>query len=304
VKQLLGLAIDYDRDAQTLMLTQTRYIDEALERYAANDGRTHATPLSSGVKLTKDDSPKTEAEMRRARDNFPYQSLIGTLMYAMLGTRPDIAYAVGALSKFCSNFGEVHYKQGMHVLRYLGGTKHYGIKFDGTLGHDMSSIILGYTDSDWAGDLDTRRSTGGYVFLMSGAAVSWSSKLQLSPALSSTEAEYMACSRAAQEAIWLRKLLEELGFAQDTPTDLLGDNQGSIALAKNPGDHPRTKHIALRYHFIRFTITNGSINLDYVPTGEMAADGLTKSLTGVKHEHFVRMLGMEPRPSGSDKNRP
>jgi hypothetical protein len=151
VKQLLGLAIEYDRDARTLLLTQTRYIDEALERYAANDGRTHITPLSSGIKLTKDDSPKTEAEARRIRESFPYQSLIGTLMYAMLGTRPDIAYAVGALSKFCSNFGAAHYKQGMHVLRYLGGTKHYGIKFDGNLGHDLSSIILGYTDSEWAG---------------------------------------------------------------------------------------------------------------------------------------------------------
>jgi hypothetical protein len=111
----------------------------------------------------------------------------------------------------------------------------------------------------------------------------------------------MALSRAAQEAIWLRKLLEELGFEQRDPTDLLGDNQGSIALAKNPGDHPRTKHIALRYHFIRFAIANGNIDLDYVPTSEMAADGLTKGLTGAKHEQFVRMLGMEPRPSGSVK---
>jgi hypothetical protein len=301
VKQLLGLAIEYDRDTRTLLLTQTRYIDEALERYGVNDGRTHVTPLSSGVKLTKDDAPKTEAEIRRARDSFPYQSLIGTLMYAMLGSRPDIAYAVGALSKFCSNFGEVHYLQAMHVLRYLAGTKYYGIKFDGNLGHDLSSIILGYSDSDWAGDLDTRCSTGGYVFLMSGAAVSWSSKLQLSPALSSTEAEYIALSRAAQEAIWLRKLLEELGFPQTDATDLLGDNQGSLALAKNPGDHPHTKHIALRYHFIRFAIADGSIDLDYVPTHQMAADGLTKGLTGTKHEQFIRMLGMEPRPSGSVK---
>jgi hypothetical protein len=230
--------------------------------------------------------------------SYPYQGLIGTEMYAMLGTRPDIAFAVGKLSQFNANPGKVHWDQAIHLLRYLAGTKDYCLEFNGKSNEDMSSLILGYTDSDWAGDIDTRRSTSGYVFLMCGGAVSWSSRLQASPALSSTEAEYMACTRAAQEAIWLRQLLEQLGFKQ-TPTQLLGDNQGSIALAKNPGNHPRTKHIQLRYHFIRFAITDGQILLDYVPTSEMAADGLTKSLTGEKHDVFVRMLGMKSRPSGS-----
>jgi hypothetical protein len=235
--------------------------------------------------------------------NFPYQSLIGTLMYAMLGTRPDIAFAVGVLSKYSSNPGPIHWDQAAHVLRYLVGTKNHGLTFDGNNqdSDDLSSIILGYTDSDWAGDIDTRRSTSGYVFLMCGAAVSWSSKLQTSPALSSTEAEYMACTRAAQEAIWLRQLLEQLGFQQTSPTDLLGDNQGAIALAKNPGDHPRTKHIELRYHFIRFAISDGHILLDYIPTSRMAADGLTKGLGGEKHFTFLHMLGLKPRPSGSVK---
>jgi hypothetical protein len=220
-------------------------------------------------------------------------------MYAMLGTRPDIAYAVGALSKFSSNFGLVHWQEAMRVLCYLAGTKHHGLRFDGKRGADMSSVILGYTDSDWAGDVDTRRSTGGYVFLMSGAAISWSSKLQTSPALSSTEAEYMACTRAAQEAIWLRQLLEELGFPQSAPTTILGDNQGAIALAKNPANHPRTKHIGLRFHFIRFAISDSKVELEYVSTNDMAADGLTKPLTGPKHEHFLRLIGMDIRLSGS-----
>ena len=129
--------------------------------------------------------------------------------------------------------------------------------FDGNNGADLSSLILGYSDSDWAGDMDTHRSTGGYVFFACGAAISWSSKLQLSPALSSTEAEYMACTCATQEAIWLCQFLDQLGYCQKNPTQLLGDNQGAIALAKNPGNHPHTKHIQLQYHFIWFAITDG-----------------------------------------------
>lgn len=298
IAQLLGLAIEYNRDARTLRLSQTRYVEESLQRYGFDDSRTHPTPLGSGVKLSKDDCPTTSSEIEAMKD-YPYQSLIGTLMYAMLGTRPDIAFAVGTLSKFSSNPGKVHWDQAVHVLRYLAGTKGYGLEFNGNTDVDMSSLILGYTDSDWAGDTDTRRSTSGYVFLMCGSAISWSSKLQTSPALSSTEAEYMACTRAAQEAIWLRQLLEQLGFEQTNPTPLLGDNQGAIALAKNPGDHPRTKHIQLRYHFIRFAISDGQITLDYIPTDQMAADGLTKGLSGEKHGMFLRMLGMRPRTSGS-----
>lgn len=224
---MLGLAIDYDREAQTLTLSQTRYIDESLERYGANDGHIHITPLSSGIKLSRDDCPTTDEE-KLEMSSHPYHSLIGTLMYAMLGTRPDIAYAVGALSKYCSNPGKTHWQQALHILRYLAGTREYGLKFDGKLSHDMSSLILGYTDSDWAGDLDTRRSTGGYVFKMSGAAVSWSSKLQASPALSSTEAEY----------VLLRKLF---GFANSL-SNLVSSSQSQLVswvIIKDPLHWPR-----------------------------------------------------------------
>jgi hypothetical protein len=231
--------------------------------------------------------------------HFPYQSLIGTLMYAMLGTRPDIAYAVGSLSRFSSNSGKTHWDQALHVLGYLSQTRHYCLEFDGSDDDELTSLIIGYSDSDWAGDVDTRRSTGGYVVLMCKAAISWSSKLQSAPALSSTEAEYMAMTRAAQEAIWLRQLLKQLGFKQDSPTKLQGDNQGAIALAKNPGDHPHSKHIQLVYHFICFSITEGLIELDYVPTHLMTADGLTKSLVHTKHETFIKLMGMKPHPSGS-----
>jgi hypothetical protein len=241
MKLLLGIHIDYSFESRLLNLCQTQYIIESLTRYQIPDTKCHHTPLTSEIKLSKDDcstSPEDIASMK----HFPYQSLIGTLMYAMLGTRPDIAYAVGSLSRFSSNPGKTHWDQALHVLGYLSQTRHYCLEFDGSDDDELTSLIIGYSDSDWAGDVDTRRSTGGYVFLMCKAAI-WSSKLQSAPALSSTEAEYMAITRAAQEAIWLRQLLEQLGFKQDSPTKLQGDNQGAIALAKNPGDHPQSKHI-------------------------------------------------------------
>ena len=293
ISHLLGLAIDYDHEKGVLQLSQGQYIQQSLERYSFDNGRTHPTPLSSGSKLTKADCPQTAADIE-AMKALPYQSLIGTLMYAMLGTRPDIAFAVGTLSKYSSNPGRKHWNEAVHVLGYLGGTKDLGLVYDRSKGANLSSFISGYTDSDWAGDLNTHRSTGGFVFLACGAAISWSSKLQLSPALSSTEAKYMACTRATQEAIWLRQLLEQLGYKQMTPTKIKGDNQGAIALAKNFGDHPCTKHIQLRYHFIHFAITDGQISLDYVPTQNMITDGLTKGLTGEKHKDFVSMLGLKP----------
>ena len=122
------------------------------------------------------------------------------------------------------------------------------------------------------------------------------------PLLSSTEAKYMACTHATQKAIWLHQLLDQLRFKQIAPTDLLGDNQGAIALVKNPSDHPHTKHIALQYHFIHFAIDDGHILLDYIHTSEMAADGLTKSLGGEKHSLFLCMFSLQPCLSGSVKS--
>jgi transposase InsO family protein len=293
LSQLLGMAITYDRDAQTLVLSQRRYIREMATRYGLSDAKPAPTPLSSSVRLTKEDCPTTEDE-RLAMNGLPYASLLGSLMFAMLATRPDIAYAVGALSKFSSNPGLVHWRELKRVLRYLLGTIDTALVFRGALPHTglSSHLVHGYTDSDWAGELDKRRSTAGYVFLMAGAAISWSSKLQSTPALSSTEAEYVAASRAAQEAIWLRALLDELGFGEPGPTLLLCDNQGALALARNPVNHPRTRHIALRFHFIRKAVSRKQIQLEYCPTEEMAADVFTKGLGFIKHRKFTDLMGM------------
>jgi hypothetical protein len=300
VSQLLGMGIAYVRQGQTLVLSQEQYIHEIAAQYGMSDAKFSPTLLSSAVQLTKADCPATNEE-RNAMAGVPYASLLGSLMFAMLATRPNIAYAIGSLSKFSSNPGLVHWRELKRVVRYLLGTIDLVLVFRGnTRGGELRSQLLhGYTNSDWAGELDKHRSTSGYTFLMAGAAISWSSKLQSTPALLSTEAEYVAGTRATQEALWLCALLGELGFIQLTPTRLLCNNQGALALARNPVNHPRTRHIELRFHMIRKAVSRKLVTLEYCLTEDMTADIFTKGLGSIKHYKFIRMLGMESRSSGS-----
>jgi len=159
-------------------------------------------------------------------------------------------------------------------------------------------ILEGFSDADWAGDPDTRCSTSGYVFLLGGGGVSWGSKTQTSPALSSTEAEYVGATRATQEALWLRQMLSDLGSHQSDPTTIWCDNQSSIALSSNPGSYARTKHIAVQHHFMCDTIAHGLIHLSWIPTEKQVADILTKDLGRIKHERFCSSMGLVSRLRG------
>ena len=162
--------------------------------------------------------------------------------------------------------------------------------------------MCGYSDADWAGDIESRRSTSGYAFMMSGGCISWRSKKQRTVALSSTEAEYMALSEATQEAVWLKVFLCELGeMASDDAIKIYEDNQGSIALAKNPEFHKRTKHIDIRYHFVREKVEEGEVVLQYVSTTDMLADIMTKAITAVQFENLRNRLGIRA-PSGVESS--
>ena len=218
----------------------------------------------------------------------PYRNIIGSLMYAMTGTRPDIAYAIGALSQFNENPGELHWKAAKRVLRYLKGTKDFTLVY-----RKGQKSLEGYSDADWGANPDDRRSTTGYLFTLSGSCISWNSCKQPTVALSSTEAEYMALSQATKEAIWLKWLLEELGFHTPSQASIIhSDNQGCIALGKNPVHHARTKHIDIHHHFIRERIETGEIQVVFCGTDDMLADVLTKGLTKAKHEHFTSGMGL------------
>jgi ribonuclease HI len=206
----------------------------------------------------------------------------------MVGTRPDICYAVGTVSQYNSNPGDPHWKAVKQIMRYLKGTKNYSLKYERD-GNDVHA----YTDADWAGDSDNRRSTTGYVFRLGNGAISWNSRRQPTVALSSTEAEYMALTEAAKEAIWLKKLLSKLGYySLKNPFHIFSDNQGAIDLGRNPIHHSRTKHIDIRHHFIREQIQAKEMEVEHCGTDEMIADVLTKGLAKQKHQYFAERLGL------------
>ena len=189
-----------------------------------------------------------------------------------------------------ANPGPEHWSGVKRVLRYIKGTLDQGLKFESSSDCDIN--LHGYADADWAGDATTRKSTSGYMFSLAGATVSWKSKRQTVVALSSTEAEYIALCLAAQEAIWLRSLLESLGFKQSKATKLYEDNQGAIALTKNPKTHSRTKHIDIKYHYIREAVDKKDIELVYCPTDKMVADILTKGLPRPKFDELRSLMGI------------
>jgi hypothetical protein len=218
--------------------------------------------------------------------NVPYREAVGSLMYAAMGTRPDITFGVTTIAQFMDNPGWVHWEAVKRIFRYLKGTKDYELVYGGE-----KKDLLGFVDADGASQ-EHRHAISGYVFMVDGGAVSWSSKKQELVTLSTTEAEYVAATHAAKEAVWLRRLMAELFSPPHKPTTLYGDNQSAIALAHGGQYHARTKHIDIRYHFIRYIIEAGSIKLIYCPTDEQTADVLTKALPSAKAKHFASAMGL------------
>jgi hypothetical protein len=208
-------------------------------------------------------------------ESYPYRAVVGSLMYLMVTTRPDLAYAVSMVSRYMDNPGMAHWRAAKWILRYLKGTQDYCLTFTGS----DPEALYGYSDSDWAGDLDERKSTYGFIFFLAGNAVMWASKRQKSVALSSTEAEFIGASEATRELLWLRKVAKALGVHQDTPLILHEDNQGAISLAKEESHKRRTKHLDVRYHFVRQCVQSGLVQLVYCRTEEMVADFLTKAVS-------------------------
>ncbi|TFY77555.1 hypothetical protein EWM64_g6458 [Hericium alpestre] len=280
VHWVLGLEVIHDRNARTITLSQCRYVEEILKCAGYSDACPIATPVLANEHMAKVDAPEV--------DVLTYQSGIGSLMYAMLGTRPDLAYTVGVLSQHTAKPGEAHQHALVHAFKYLRGTADYQLVFDGKKPWELT----GYVDADWAGDVNDRRSISGYTFLLAGGAISWSSKKQNTTALSSTEAEYIVATHAAKEATWLRTFLSKIGRPCKAATLLLMDNQSAMAIAWNPAFHARTKHIDMRYHFLREKVEAGAINLQYVPTGDQVADVLMKGLVKAKHNKFSEAMGM------------
>lgn len=218
---------------------------------------------------------------------FPYRAAVGALMYLMVAIRPDIAAAVSVLSRrldkpLTSDIGLVK-----RSFRYLQGSAHLKL----ILGHESKSLALeGYVDADWAGDQSDRRSTNGYLLLLNDSAISWASKKQTTVSLSTTESEFVAAAGAAQEAIWLRNILADLGFEQPNPTRINEENQSCIKLANSTKAFTRIKHLSIKYHFLKDLVQAKIVELHYCPTDKMLADVLTKALSAPRFKSLLHGL--------------
>jgi transposase InsO family protein len=278
-KTFLGLNIL--RSNGVISINQTGYIDRMMKRFRMESAATTSTPLPPSLPLltTRPNDKKANQQL--------YQEIVGSLNHIAVFSRPDISCAVSQLSQFNKDPSETHLKAARHVLRYLKFTRHWRI----TYGNSKTLDIRGYADANWGGDKNDRKSTTGYVFIINNGAVSWTSHKQSTVALSTMEAEYMSLSDAAREVFARCQLFWGLNITISTPV-IYSDNQGAIAIAENPTNYQRAKHIDIRYHFVRQAVQNNKIRIEYIPTGEQLADVLTKSLGPQKHHHSGQLLSL------------
>jgi ribosomal protein S17E len=272
---ILGMAIKRNRENRTMEISQTAYIDMMLAKFRMVDCKPVLTPMEGTL---------TRMDGKDVKPDSEYMKLVGSLLYAALVTRPDIAFAVQSLGKHLQGSNEEHWIAAKRVLRYLKGTREVGLKYTGN--STGSFTLVGYADADYAGDKDNRRSTSGYAFTLSHGGIvnmiDWRAKQQDVVALSSAESELISACSATQTAKYIRQLLMDLELKQDEPTMIMEDNQACIAMSNNPITHKRTKHIDVRFHFVREKVESKEVELVYIPTQYQLADILTKPLSNIR----------------------
>lgn len=290
VHHFIGWRITQSEDRSKIYIDQTAYIEKILHRFNMTDCKSVSSPCDPSNKLLA-----TQEDECILKD-VPYQEAIGSLLYLSYGTRPDICFAVNKLSSFNKKPEIQHWIAVKRIIRFLKGTKDLRISY---IENKDEKQIYGFSDSDWASDYDSRRSCSGYIFLFQGAPVSWCSKKQSTVALSTMEAEYMALSAATQEALWLRQLEAQLrphdpaGPAGPCdPTLIYCDNQSAIHFAGKESYNARSKHIDIKFHFLREKIANKEIKVNYVETNNMIADVLTKATFKHQVENCSKMMGL------------
>ncbi len=286
LNEILGIKVIRGSDG-SVHLSQPGFIVRLLQLAKLQDATTRPIPMQPGLNLTKSMAPTTDEERLAMRD-LPYRSILGSLLYLALGTRPDIAFAVSFLARFSADPGLAHWKALKNLLRYLKGSALHGIRYS----RKGSTNFDSFADADWAGSLDDRKSVTGWLIRLGGAPICWQSQKQSCVALSTMEAELIALAACSSEALWWRSLLSEIGFSQIGPSVIHDDNQSCIAFAHNYGPLKRARHIDLRYHFIRDEIAKGKLKLRYVPSAHNLADILTKPLGTAVFRRLRTELGI------------
>jgi hypothetical protein len=277
------LGIEVSQSKKGIFISQESYAKEVLKKFGMENANPVVTPCITGLKLSKNGEG-------RLIDSTKFRSLVGNLMY-LTATRPDIMYAVSLVSRFMEKPHSNHWEAAKRILRYIKGTVDYGIFYEA----NVPVKLIGYTDSDLAGSIDDCKSTSGYVFSLGSGVISWSSRKQPIVALSTTEAEYIAASLAGCHTVWLLGILESLMHKQKGPTTLFCDNISTISVSKDPVLHGRTKHIRIRFHFLRELVSEGVIQLKYCKTDVQMADVFTKPLGGQIFRRDVARLGIKSK---------
>jgi hypothetical protein len=304
----LGIEIVRNNDSY-IFIHQESFITKLLAKFNKETIRERDNPTISGVKLVKNPNQATPKDIKA------YQEQIGSLIYIITCTRPDLAYIIGLLARFMSNPSLEHFKALDHVWGYISKYRSLGILYKGNPNPNPNPDLIpkstkstkstksiaiplsieGESDSDWGGDFDTRRSTTGWIYTLNNSFIAWNSKLQRTVALSSCEAEYMALREAIKQGLYLKniaKLVPLIDQSVKPIGTLYTDSQSAMELAKNPVHHARSKHIDIQYHFIRENVNNGTISLVYRNTSVLRADGFTKALPTPKFRQIVQNLGL------------
>jgi hypothetical protein len=275
------LGIEVQQQDGLITLRQTGYAKKLLEKGGMSDCNPCVVPMEARLKLSK----VGEGELIDATF---YRSLVGSLRY-LVHTRPDIAFAVSYVSRFMETPTTQHLAAVKHLLRYIAGTLEFGVSYG--RGHGAPKL-LGYSDADWAGDVDDRKSMTRLIFFLGHSPISWQSQKQRGVAGSTCEAEYMVGATAACQGVWLSRLLGELQNEEPQAPRLLMDNKSAISLSKNTMFHERTKHIDTRYHMIRYYVEEGDLEIEYINTEAQLADLLMKALGRVRFQGLRSRFGV------------
>ena len=298
LEYFLGINVTRNRVEGTLILSQSKLIEDILLKYEMADCKPIHTPMTFPCKLSMNDCPSTPTE-EEFMATLPYRQILGSIRYLVSCTRPDLSFCAGFLSRFIHNPGVAHWQALKRVLTYLHYKKDMGITYHNFQIQNSShrhgylqAPLCGWSDPDWGGDIDTSPSTSGMVFLFAGGAISWRSKRQDSVALSRTEAEYIAAAFTSKDGLWIKTICEELDIFKLSEVKFYCDNQSCIKLAENPKINEQNKHILARHHFIRDLIAAKDLSNHYASTNTMWADFLTKPLSSKKHWTCSSKVGL------------
>jgi hypothetical protein len=290
---VIGIEIFRVRSRGLLGLSQKQYIERVLERFCMENCSASVAPLQKGDKFSLMQCPQNEWE-RKQMERIPYASAVGSLMYAQTCTRPDISFAVGMLGRYQSNPGMDHWKAAKKVMRYLQGTKDYMLTFK----RSDHLEVIGYSDSDFAGCVDSRKSTFGYLFLLAGGAISWKSAKQTIIASSTMEAEFVACFEATIHGLWLQNFISGLEIVDTIAKSLkiYCDNSAAVFFSKNDRYSNGAKHMELKYFAVKEEVQKQRVSIEHITTTLMIADPLTKGLPPKTFKEHVNKMGLSCNP--------